>query len=212
MRVLFLVAAVLLVTVSTVMAESLPPVEDATAKAECSECHMAYPAITLPQASWKKIFANLSDHFGEDASLDGATTRLVLDYYEKNSNDVITKKYQRIFEKTKREKAKEGKNVKYLRPPGILRTAIKWSSKMTPERLQDVQRFKSKHRFVGRCEGTIKTVMKRARITTLAMCSGCHAAMPINGSSAVRFKFMEKMTQEEKQTALSDEERKCLDD
>ncbi|HHS83165.1 MAG TPA: hypothetical protein ENJ68_06560, partial [Devosia sp.] len=39
-------------------------------KSECSDCHYAYPANFLPSASWQAILSNLSDHFGEDASLD----------------------------------------------------------------------------------------------------------------------------------------------
>ena len=73
-------------------------------------------------------------------------------------------------------------------------------------------RFVSKHRFGGRCGEVVKKLMKRAKIRTFAMCSGCHARMPIDGGSGVQLKFMEKMTKEERRTALSQEERKCLDD
>ena len=203
MRTLFLMATVLFALSSTAQAEVLPIVEDKTANAECSDCHMAYSPITLPQASWKKIFSNLSDHFGEDASLDDATTKHVMNYYVMNSNDVIKKKYENIYEDMKAKAAKAGKNVKYLRVPGILRSANKWTSNGAPERIQDVSRFKSKHSFSNACKPTIKNVMARAKIPTMAMCSGCHAGMPINGSSGVRFK---------NDVTLSSKEKKCLDD
>ena len=212
MRLAILTTAALLVTVSTVEAGILTPVKDETAKVECSDCHMAYPPILLPQASWEKIFANLSDHYGDDASLDDATTKHLLDYYVQNSNDVSRAKYEKIYEETKQQKIKEGKNPRTIRPPGKLRTAIKWASNGTPERIQDVPRFRKKHSFGGQCGDVIKAVMQRAKITSWAMCSDCHAGMPINGSSGVRFQFMEKMTDAEKQAALSDKERKCLDD
>ena len=212
MRLSILTAAALLVTVSTVEAGVLSPVKDETAKAECSDCHMAYPPVLLPQASWEKIFANLSNHYGDDASLDDATTKHLLDYYVQNSNDVIRAKYEKVYEEAKQQKIKEGKNPRMARPPGKLRTVIKWASKSTPERIQDVPRFRKKHSFGGQCGDVINAVMQRAKITSWAMCSDCHAGMPINGSSGVLFKFMEKMTVAEKQAALSDKERKCLDD
>lgn len=55
-------------------------VADPTVKSECSACHMAFPPGMLPAASWERIMGNLSDHFGEDASLDDATTRAVRDW------------------------------------------------------------------------------------------------------------------------------------
>jgi cytochrome b len=36
---------------------------------ECGSCHMAYPPSLAPSGRWIAILANLSDHFGEDASL-----------------------------------------------------------------------------------------------------------------------------------------------
>jgi cytochrome b len=37
---------------------------------ECGSCHMAYPPSLVPGPRWVAILANLSDHFGEDASLE----------------------------------------------------------------------------------------------------------------------------------------------
>lgn len=63
-------------------------VSDRTTFAECSACHMAYPPALLPAASWDKIMATLSDHFGEDASLDPATTKHIRDYLVANAGRV----------------------------------------------------------------------------------------------------------------------------
>ncbi len=41
---------------------------------ECSACHVAYHPSLLPRDSWAALMNGLSDHFGEDASLDEATT------------------------------------------------------------------------------------------------------------------------------------------
>jgi cytochrome b len=39
---------------------------------ECSACHIAFHPSLLPAKSWGAIMDGLSDHFGEDASLDAA--------------------------------------------------------------------------------------------------------------------------------------------
>jgi hypothetical protein len=37
---------------------------------ECGSCHTAFAPGTLPARSWRLMMANLSDHFGEDASME----------------------------------------------------------------------------------------------------------------------------------------------
>lgn len=60
-------------------------VADKTTRAECGACHMAYPPILLPAASWDAIMGDLSNHFGEDASLDEATTVAIADWLRANA-------------------------------------------------------------------------------------------------------------------------------
>ena len=43
---------------------------NATYKAECATCHVAYPPQLLPASSWQQLMARLDRHFGSDASLD----------------------------------------------------------------------------------------------------------------------------------------------
>ncbi len=50
-----------------------PPVDHAATKKECTSCHLMFPPEMLPARSWQKLMADLSNHFGEDASLDQAT-------------------------------------------------------------------------------------------------------------------------------------------
>jgi len=64
------------------------PVQDPTTQAECSACHMAYPPQLLPQESWHAIMADLSNHFGEDASLDPATARTIENYLVSNTGSM----------------------------------------------------------------------------------------------------------------------------
>jgi len=47
---------------------------------ECSDCHPAYGPRFLRGYAWQKIMGNLSNHFGEDASLD-EDSRLKIEKY-----------------------------------------------------------------------------------------------------------------------------------
>jgi hypothetical protein len=42
---------------------------------ECASCHIAYPPGMLPAASWQRVMAALSHHYGADASTDAAAAR-----------------------------------------------------------------------------------------------------------------------------------------
>jgi nitrate/TMAO reductase-like tetraheme cytochrome c subunit len=43
---------------------------NATWKAECGSCHLAYPPGLLPASAWRRMMAGLDKHFGTDASID----------------------------------------------------------------------------------------------------------------------------------------------
>jgi len=210
MRPIFLVTVFLFATVSTAHARMFPVVDEPTAKKECSDCHMAYPPVLLAKSSWEKIFANLSNHFGEDATLDAATAKVISDYYIKNSNDVIKMEMEKAFKDLKAAKRKKGKSVKFLKKPPILLTANTWASASNAERIQDLEYFKKRHHFSPRCKPVFEAVMKREHIKTLAMCSGCHSGLPISGAASIRLKSMDNMTPAEKAAALSPEENSCL--
>lgn len=65
-----------------------PPVTGEQAfNTECSACHMAYPPQMLPARSWAAITGDLANHFGEDASLDPATTETIAAYLAANAAD-----------------------------------------------------------------------------------------------------------------------------
>lgn len=65
----------------------MPSETNAKTQAECSGCHMAYPAGLLPAASWKKVMAGLDKHFGTDASLPAADTKEITDYLVKHASN-----------------------------------------------------------------------------------------------------------------------------
>jgi len=54
---------------------------DPVANDECGACHMPYPPRFLPKSSWKRIMANLENHFGGDASLDPETRDHIAAFY-----------------------------------------------------------------------------------------------------------------------------------
>jgi len=47
----------------------LHPLREPLLDSECGACHRPFHPSLLPRASWAALMANLSDHFGEDASL-----------------------------------------------------------------------------------------------------------------------------------------------
>lgn len=51
-------------------AERLRSAADPVVAEECGACHMAYRARWLSADSWRRVMADLGNHFGEDASLD----------------------------------------------------------------------------------------------------------------------------------------------
>ena len=53
---------------------------DPTYREECGACHMAYPPVLLPAASWDRIMSGLDDHFGDNAELDARTREQLLGY------------------------------------------------------------------------------------------------------------------------------------
>jgi len=62
--------------------KGVEPVTNKTYADECGSCHFAYPPGLLPGKSWEKLLNEkaLSDHFGENASLDKDTLKIISDY------------------------------------------------------------------------------------------------------------------------------------
>lgn len=64
-----------------------PPSPRQAFESECGACHMPFPPQFLPVRSWKALMSGLTDHFGEDASLDAETTKAILQYVTANAAD-----------------------------------------------------------------------------------------------------------------------------
>jgi mono/diheme cytochrome c family protein len=116
-----LIAAVLFAAVPALASEGeyMPPVTHEATKAECSECHMAYPPGFLPQRSWTAIMTTLDDHFGENAMLDEASRAEIEAYLTANAADA------------------------HGRASGLLRRV---SPEETPLRISEMPWFVSEHR------------------------------------------------------------------
>lgn len=67
--------------------KEVQPVDNKTYADECGSCHYAYPPGLLPSKSWAKLLDEkaLSDHFGENATLDKATLKTIYDYAMDNA-------------------------------------------------------------------------------------------------------------------------------
>ena len=73
------------------------PVSNPAYKKECGDCHMAYSPGLLPAKSWSKIMSGLEDHFGDNAELDTATNKAILEYLVSNSADKSDYRRSRRF-------------------------------------------------------------------------------------------------------------------
>ena len=67
--------------------ERYRPIEDPVVKKVCGECHMAFQPQMLPAKSWAKMMGDLSNHFGEDASMSAADVQRVSKYMTENAAD-----------------------------------------------------------------------------------------------------------------------------
>jgi cytochrome b len=60
---------------------------DRTYTQECGSCHLAYPPSLAGAAIWTAVMGGLTNHFGENASLDAATTTNLGDWLRANSGE-----------------------------------------------------------------------------------------------------------------------------
>lgn len=57
---------------------------------ECASCHTLYPPTLLPKESWTALMGDLSNHFGDDASLDPSDHQTILAYLLAHSAETST--------------------------------------------------------------------------------------------------------------------------
>jgi hypothetical protein len=113
------------------------PVIDPVVKEECGSCHIAFAPSMLPARSWKRMMANLKDHFGDDASVDADTAARISSYLVANAADTGGKRYS-------------SKLLRGLAPNS------------TPLRITELPKWVSEHREVPAWEWKHKDVRTKA--------------------------------------------------
>lgn len=94
-RTMFLTFALIALTVdaygaenSTVDNSQYPlTVQDEITRTECGDCHMVFPPNRLTMNGWKKIVADLGNHFGENATIDATKAKHIEQYLIANAFD-----------------------------------------------------------------------------------------------------------------------------
>lgn len=66
---------------------SLAAVDNLAWREECGSCHIAYHPAFLPERSWRRMMADLDNHFSENAGLDAATAQQIADFLAANAAD-----------------------------------------------------------------------------------------------------------------------------
>ena len=120
------------------------PVTNELYAKECSECHFAYQPGLLPARSWQKLMSNLADHFGDNAELSPADTKILSKYLNENAA----------------ERSNHKRSVKINR-------SIRKNE--TPIRITDVGYIKRKHRELSR-----RHVTDNPEVGNLNKCEACH--------------------------------------
>ena len=100
MRKLIIVAAAIGAALPALADERMPTITNEPVKKECGACHMAFQPQFLPQRSWAQMMGDLSNHFGEDASLPEAKRAEITDYLVANAGDVSSSREGRRYVKS----------------------------------------------------------------------------------------------------------------
>lgn len=126
--------------------KGVDPVANKTYAEECGSCHFAYQPGLLPAKSWEKLLNEkaLSDHFGENASLDKDTLKTIYDYAMDNAAE---KSWYKLSRKV--ANATEGGEA--------------------PLRITELRFIKRKHHDIPE-----KMVKDNKDVKSLSYCNACH--------------------------------------
>ena len=111
---------------------------------ECGSCHTAFAPGLLPARSWRKMMAELSNHFGEDASLEEPHRLAILKDLENLASD------------------SPHANMRMRRINGAI------PGNTAPQRISETGYFKYMHDEVP------GHIWKRKKIGTPGNCIACH--------------------------------------
>lgn len=126
--------------------KEVKPVDNQIYKEECSACHLAYPPGLLPGKSWDKLLTEeaLSNHFGDDASLDADALKEIRDYALENAADKSWYKRSR-------------------------KIALATEKGDAPLRITEVSYIKRKHHEIPE-----KMIKGNKDVKSLSFCDSCH--------------------------------------
>ena len=111
---------------------------------ECGACHTAFAPGTLPARSWRKMMANLAEHFGDDASMEEPYEFAILKELETFASDG---------------------NHADMR---MRRISASISPKDSPQRFSDLPYFLKLH------DELPPSVWKRKKVGAVSNCTACH--------------------------------------
>lgn len=68
-------------------ADDMRPIRDAPPvfQTECGSCHMAFPPQLLAADDWRRVMRSLDKHYGDNASLDEKTRKILEDFHVRNA-------------------------------------------------------------------------------------------------------------------------------
>ena len=126
--------------------KEVKPVDNKTYAEECGSCHFAYPPGLLPSKSWAKLLDEkaLSDHFGENATLDKDVLKEISDYAMANSAEKSMYKRSR-------------------------KIAVATESGEAPIRITEVRYIKRKHHDIPE-----KMIQGNKDVKSKSYCNACH--------------------------------------
>jgi hypothetical protein len=126
--------------------QEVQPVSNKTYADECGSCHYAYPPGLLPGKSWAKLLDDkaLNDHFGENASLDKETLKIISDYAMENAAEKSWYKRSR-------------------------KIALATEAGEAPLRITEVRYVRRKHHDIP-----AKMIKGNKDVKSLSYCNACH--------------------------------------
>lgn len=122
----------------------VPPVTNERYRTECGSCHFAYQPGLLPADAWTRVMGQLDNHFGDDASLEPAVAKEILDYLTANAAS---------GDKSIRSRAFAAKPIAGDAPPRITQTAY----------------FQRKHDEIP-----ARMVKGNPKVGSFSSCASCH--------------------------------------
>jgi hypothetical protein len=83
----FMLGFALLMASATAYADKLGLPADAPPafQTECASCHLAFPPQLMAAEDWKRVMASLDKHYGDNATLDEKTRRILEDFLVRNA-------------------------------------------------------------------------------------------------------------------------------